>query len=149
MQFRLRSRLIEFTETDDEGKTIVVGSLTCRQFTLAEDQIRAQMEEDAQTLNMTEILAKNGQGLSVEEASRQNFREHIYPQLFACAHGENIPDEETAFGMPGSELYKWYDAAYYTCPEWFKIVDEFIEAKRKSVKALLDLQKKKEAKLPE
>jgi hypothetical protein len=138
MDFKQRSKQVDFL--DSEG--VVIGSLTIRRFTLADDQTRAEYEEAAEQINKAE---KESGELTDSQLKRQNFRMNIYPRLMACSDGD-VPDEDTAFTMPGAELYKWFDAAKEVNPEWFRVFDELAEAYRKSKAEGEKAKKKKEAK---
>lgn len=138
MDFKSKTQTVHFE--DSEG--VVIGTLTIRRYTLADDQTRVEMEEVAQELNAAEVKA----GTSNEK--RQSFRLNVYPKLFACSTGD-VPDEETAYSMPAEELYKWYDAAHEVNPEWFRVFDEIREAYQRSKAEGQAAEKKSEAKQQE
>jgi hypothetical protein len=126
MDFRLRTKRVEFLDSDGE----IVGAVDVTQATLGEEETLGEMEAEAKDRNDQEIvqwIAEHGdEPLPTKLQKRQNFRLAIYPKMAACSSGD-VLNEEEAHKMPASELNKWYNAAKFCNPDWFRIFDE-IEA---------------------
>lgn len=134
MQFKLRSKIVEFKSG---GK--VIGKVTVRQATLLDDQRLDDMERAAIEQNEVELKALGEKTISPEQFKLQSFRVNLYPKMAACSSGDIPTAEEMLFEMPTSESSKLWQAAIDLNPEWFEI---FAEIEKMSADEL----KKKEQK---
>lgn len=128
MDFKRKEKTIEFLDSDGAK----IGSCTVATPRLLEEGRLDDFQKAAALKNQQELEAKGeGASLTEEEDKRQYFRLSIYPKLAACSSGD-YPDEDTAFDMPASEFYKWYQAVKDVAPDWFEIFDRIAEAYRLS-----------------
>lgn len=124
--FSMRKQELEFV--DHEGK--VFAKLTVKEATVLEEETVAEMELSAHEEN-ERIYSEWGElhptiPLPPREIQKGWFRANVYPKLAACSEGD-VPSFEEALTIPASELNKWYKAAEYCNPGWFKVFDNLLK----------------------
>jgi hypothetical protein len=130
MEFKLKSKVVEFVDSD--GK--VVGCVTVTQATFLSDQLLDEMQQAALEQNEAEVKALGEKTLTPEQVKVHAVRYAIYPKMAACSSGDVPTLEDVIYRMPITESDKWWNAAKEINPSWFEVfadIEKMSDAEKK------------------